>query len=237
MTGVTHTAQTPTSSTRPSVLVTGGSRGIGLAVAAALADTHHLLIGGRDVEQLRRVCAGFPDAEPWPVDLADPDSTAEAAAAIGSLDVLVHSAGIEMPGTVEELSREQWRSVLELNVVAVADLTRLLLPALRRASGQVVMINSGSGFFSTPGGGLYAASKFALRALADALREEERGRVRVISIHPGRVDTDMQRRIQGEKGYDPDDHMKPATVAQAVAMAVRTPADAVVESLSIRPTR
>lgn len=237
MAGVDDTAQTSTSTTRPSVLVTGGSRGIGLAVAAALADTHHLLIGGRDPEQLRTVCAGFPDAEPWPVDLTDPDSTAAAAATVGSLDVLVHSAGVEAPGTVAELTREQWRSALELNVVAVADLTRLLLPALRRTSGQVVMINSGSGFFSTPGGGLYAASKFALRALTDALREEERGRIRVVSIHPGRVDTDMQRRIQGEEGYEAGDHMTPASVAQAVAMAVRTPPDAVVESLSIRPSR
>ncbi|SDD82377.1 SDR family oxidoreductase [Auraticoccus monumenti] len=228
------TAQSPP--TRPSVLITGGSRGIGLAVAAALADTHHLLVGGRDREQLQTVCDGFPDAEPWPVDLADPGATAEAAAAIDTLDVMVHSAGVEAAGTVEELTREQWRSVLELNVVAVADLTRLLLPALRRASGQVVMINSGSGYFSTAGGGLYAASKFALRALTDALREEERGRVRVVSIHPGRVDTDMQRRIQGEEGYQPSDHMRPASVAQAVAMAVRTPPDAVVESLSIRPS-
>lgn len=234
---MTDTEQSsPTSTRRPSVLVTGGSRGIGLAVAAALADTSHLLIGGRDPDQLREVCAGFPDAEPWPVDLADAGATAEAAATVGSLDVLVHSAGVDASGTVEELTREQWRSVLELNLVAVADLTRLLLPALRRSSGQVVVINSGSGFFSTPGGGMYAASKFALRALTDALREEERGRVRVVSIHPGRVDTDMQRRIQGEEGYRPTDHMKPASVAQAVAMSVRTPPDAVVESLSIRPS-
>ncbi|MVA76446.1 SDR family oxidoreductase [Auraticoccus sp. F435] len=222
---------------RPVALVTGGSRGIGLAVARELADDHDLLLGGRDPEQLEEVCGTLPHARPFVVDLADEEATARAAEAVGDVDVLVHSAGVEASGRVEELTRERWRQVLELNLVAVADLTRLLLPGLRRRSGQVVMINSGSGFFTTPGGGLYSASKFALRALADTLREEERGRVRVVSVHPGRVDTDMQRRLQTGHGreYDPGEHMRPESVAAAVAMAVRTPPDAVVESLSIRP--
>ncbi|WP_114560259.1 SDR family oxidoreductase [Desertihabitans aurantiacus] len=223
--------------TRPLALVTGGSRGIGLAICRELAATHRLLVGGRDPEQLAQVCADLPDAEPWPVDLADADAVAEAAAGIEELDVLVHNAGVEASGTVAELTREDWRRVLELNVVTVADLTRALLPALRRRRGQVLTINSGAGFTAGAGGGLYAASKFALRAFTDALREEERGTVRVISVHPGRVDTEMQQRIQAGAGreYRAEDHMRPETVARAVAQALATPADAVVESLSIRP--
>ncbi len=222
---------------RPIALISGGSRGIGWAVARALADDHHLLLGGRDADQLARACEQLPSASPFVVDLTDAAATEQAVAGTGDVDVVVHSAGVEGVGRVEELSREEWRRVLELNVVAVADLTRLLLPGLRRRHGQVVMINSGSGFFTSPGGGLYAASKFALRALTDTLREEERGRVRVVSIHPGRVDTDMQRRLETGAGrdYDPGQHMTPTSVATAVAMAVRTPPDAVVESLSIRP--
>ena len=122
---------------------------------------------------------------------------------------------------------------------AVADLTRLLLPALEAARGIVVAINSGAGFFSSPGGGVYAGSKFALRALTDALREEMRGKVRVCSIHPGRTDTDMQRELQaamGNEHYDGSCYVSPGSVAAAVRLAVDTPDNATVEQLSIRPS-
>lgn len=227
------------STERPRVLITGGSRGIGRAVAAELAETHHLVLGGRDPRQLDEVCAGLPSAEPFVVDLADAEATAVAVQGLGPVDVVVHSAGVEASGRIEDLTRQRWQQVLELNVVAVADLTRLLLPGLRERNGLVVLINSGAGLLSTTGNGLYAASKFALRALADALREEERGRVRVSSIHPGRVDTAMQERLQADAGrpYRAEDHMSAETVARAVALAVRTPAEATIESLSIRPSR
>lgn len=131
----------------------------------------------------------LPSAAPFVCDLTDEASVAAAAGAIDRLDVLVHSAGLSSHGTLAETPAEDWRRLYEMNVVAVATLTRLLLPRLREAHGQVVTINSGSGFTSKPGNGVYSASKFALRALTDALREEERGTVRVSSIHPGRVDT------------------------------------------------
>ena len=150
----------------------------------------------------------------------------------------VFSAGILGSGRIAEATRSLWREVFETNVFAVADLTRLLLPALEVASGQVIAINSGSGFTSSPGGAIYAGSKFALRALTDALREELRGRVRVCSIHPGRTDTDMQRQLQAEEGntaYEGSRYVSPGSVAAAVRLAVDTPANAAVETLSIRP--
>ena len=101
----------------------------------------------------------------------------------------------------------------------------------------MVTINSGSGFTAGTGGGPYSASKFALRAFTDALREEERGTVRVSSIHPGRVDTDMQVELQARKGrpYNPDEHLRAESVAEAVALAVYASEEAMVETLSIRP--
>ena len=134
-------------------------------------------------------------------------------------------------------SRAEWRRVLEVNVVAVCDLTRLLLPRLREAGGHVVAINSGSGFSASASAGLYSASKFALRAWADALREEERGRVRVTSIHPGRTDTDMQHELHEAEGrpYDAGRLLAPASVAAAVAYALSATPDANVDSVSIRP--
>jgi NADP-dependent 3-hydroxy acid dehydrogenase YdfG len=154
------------------------------------------------------------------------------------LDVLVHSAGIEDGGTIEETDHETWQRVFEVNVFAVARLTRRALPALREAHGLVVVINSGSGLTSGPGSGVYAGSKFALRALTDALREEERSNgVRVSSIHPGRVDTDMQRALVAREGleYDTSYTITAEMVAATVRTAVDLPPSGTVESLSVRP--
>src|SRR5699024_3966151 len=125
-----------------------------------------------------------------------------------------------------------------VNVFAVADLTRLTLPALRAASGQVIAINSGSGYRSRAGGALYSGSKFALRAFTDALREEEAPRVRVTSLHPGQVDTDMQVALQAAKGnenYDGARYVSAQAVATAARLAISTEAASVVQELTIRP--
>jgi NADP-dependent 3-hydroxy acid dehydrogenase YdfG len=154
--------------------------------------------------------------------------------------VIVHSAGVEAGSTVENTEAATWQHVFDVNVFAVAELTRHALPALRAASGLVVSINSGSGFTSSPGGGTYAASKFALRAMTDALREEERpGGVRVSSIHPGRTDTGMQRQLVASEGdeYDTRFYLTPDDVASAVRMVVDLPPAGTVEMVSVRPTR
>ncbi|HEY0640552.1 MAG TPA: SDR family oxidoreductase [Pseudonocardiaceae bacterium] len=225
-------------SDRPNVLVTGASRGIGAAVAAALATTHDVLLGGRDADALERLAAGLPGARPWPVELTDGAALAEACRGIDRLDALVHSAGIVDLGTLAELTADTWRRTYEINVVAVAELTRLLLPALRATGGHVVLINSGAGLNAHPNWGAYAASKFALRAYADVLRSEEQA-LRVTSIYPGRTDTDMQRGVRSQEGgaYEPEQYLAPATVAAAVRTALTTPADGHLTDLTLRPMR
>jgi len=228
----------PDPDARPLALVTGASRGIGAAVAHALAPTHDLLLGGRDADALESLAADLPGAREWPVELTDPGALADAVRGVDRLDVLVHSAGIGPLGTVENSPAEQWRQTFEINVVAVAELTRLLLPALRAARGRVVCINSGAGFTARPGWASYAASKFALRAFADALRAEEAGHgVRVTSVHPGRTDTEMQRAVVAHEGdeYDASRFLRPESVARVVLLAVTAPPDADVTELSIRP--
>jgi NADP-dependent 3-hydroxy acid dehydrogenase YdfG len=223
---------------RPLALVTGASRGIGAAVARALAPGHDLLLGGRDTSALEALAQELPGARPWPVDLTDSATVAEAAGGIERLDVLVHSAGVGLLGTVAETPAATWRQQFEINVVAVAELTRLLLPALRAARGRVVLLNSGAGLTARAGWASYAASKFALRAFADALRAEESGHgVRVTSLHPGRVDTDMQRGVVAQEGgeYRPEAYLRPESVAGAVLLAVTAPDDAELTELVLRP--
>jgi NADP-dependent 3-hydroxy acid dehydrogenase YdfG len=210
-------------------LVTGASGGIGAAVARALAPTHDVWLGGRKIPE------DLP-GRPWPVDLRDFGVFEQATADIGDLDVLVHSAGVGQIAPLERTSADVWRETLELNVIAVAELTRVLLPKLRAANGHVVLINSGAGMRANANWGAYAASKFALRAYADALRAEE-PRLRVTTVFPGRTDTQMQRGVRQAEGgdYEPEKYLKPETVALAVLNAINTPEDAHPTEVIIRP--
>ncbi len=209
--------------------MTGASGGIGAAVARALAPTHEVWLGAR------KPVTGLP-GKPWPVDLRDFGSFEERTQDIESLDVLVHSAGMVEIASLEEHTPRLWRETFDLNVVAVAELTRVLLPKLRQANGHVVLINSGSGIRANPNWGAYAASKFALRAYADVLRAEV-PEIRVTSVFPGRTDTGMQHAVRDAEGgrYEPEKYLRPDTVAQAVLNAITTPADAHPTEVVIRP--
>ncbi|WP_068026220.1 SDR family oxidoreductase [Nocardia mexicana] len=229
-------AESTSDTARPTALITGASRGLGAAIARELAPSHKLLLGARSAESLTGVLAELPDATAWPVELTDYDEVAHATAAIDRLDVLVHNAGVAELSTVAESSVKQWRETLEANLIAVAELTRLLLPALRSANGHVVLINSGAGLRANANWGVYAASKFGLRAFGDALRLEE-PELRVTSLHPGRIATDMQRAIVAseQREFDPNEFLAPETVARTVRNAIETPRDAHPTEIVLRP--
>ena len=231
---------------RPVALVTGATRGIGLAVARELARTHRVLVGGRNAVAASSVADALGDAAPFVADLADESALAAAVEVVRTageldhgLDVLVHAAGMLGPiAPVDAVSRAELRRVLELNLVAVADLTRLVLPEVRAARGTVVTVNSGSGLRGGPESSAYCASKFALTGFTECLREEERGHgVRVCSLHPGRVDTDMQRELRVAEGgaYEPGRYLDPVALAAAVRVVVDAPAGGQIEQLVVRP--
>ena len=201
-------------------LITGASRGIGAAIAAALAPTHTLLLAGR----------------PSPTLQATAERLGATTLPLAELDVLVHNAGVFFPGPVAESTIDDWRDTFEVNVFGAVAVTLALLPALRRAGGQVVFINSGTGRKASAAMASYSASKFALRAFADSLRESEPA-LRVTTVFPGRVDTDMQRALVSFEGgdYEPGRFLRPETVAEAVANVVATPPDGHVHEVVLRP--
>ncbi|MEY8013603.1 SDR family oxidoreductase [Mycobacterium servetii] len=219
----------------PTALITGAGGGIGSAIATALAPTHTLLLAGRPSGRLDAVAERL-DATTFPFDLTDSDAIESSCEVVDGLDVLVHNAGVSIPGHVAESAVEEWRATFEVNVFGAVGLTLTLLPELRRARGHVVFINSGAGRRVSPGMASYSASKFALRAFADSLREDEPD-LRVTTIFPGRTDTDMQRELVAFEGgeYDPARFLRPETVAAAVAGAVATAPDGHVHEVVLRP--
>jgi NADP-dependent 3-hydroxy acid dehydrogenase YdfG len=215
-------------------LITGASGGIGSAIAEALAQTHTLLLAGRPSARLDAVAQRL-QATTWPLDLTDTEAIQNSAPDLSELDVLVHNAGVSIPGHVGDSKIGDWRATFDVNVFGAVALTLALLPALRRASGQVVFVNSGSGRKVSPGMASYSASKFALRAFADSLRDDETG-LRVTTVYPGRVDTDMQRELVAFEGgeYNAAKFLRPETVAGVVANVVNTPPDGHVHEVVIR---
>jgi NAD(P)-dependent dehydrogenase (short-subunit alcohol dehydrogenase family) len=154
------------------------------------------------------------------------------------LDVLVHSAGVLQHGSLESLPVVKLDLQYAVNVRAPFQLTQLLLPALRARRGKVVFVNSSVGGQAREFTGSYAASKQALRTLADTLRaEENRFGVRVASIYPGRTATAMQqavhewegRQMHGERLLQPED------VAYAVLTVLGAPDTAEITDLHLRP--
>lgn len=219
----------------PTAMITGASRGLGAAIAAALAPTHTLFLAGRPSDQLDAVAAAH-GATTWPIDFADLDAIETVVEPIVALDVLIHNAGVAYPGRVAESTVDEWRDTMDVNVLGAVALTLDLLPALRAAGGQVVFVNSGSGINASPGLASYSASKFALRGFADSLRNDERS-LRVTSVHPGRIATEMQEGLVAYEGgeYDPSRFLSAETVAKVIADAVNAPPDAHVHEVIVRP--
>src|SRR6478672_6865227 len=219
----------------PTAMITGASRGLGAALATALAPTHTLFLVGRPSADLDAVAEQF-GATTWPIDLGDLDAIEEVVEPIVELDVLIHNAGVAYPGRVAESTVDEWRATMQVNVLGPVALTLSLLPALRCAGGHVVFVNSGSGINASPGLASYSGSKFALRGFADSLRNDEPS-LRVTSVHPGRIATEMQEGLIAYEGrdYDPQQFLSPGTVAKVIADAVNTPRDAHIHEVIVRP--
>src|SRR4051794_31171206 len=184
----------------PSVLVTGAARGIGRATVLRLAGAGWDVVAGvrrtADGEALT-AAAGRAAGRIGPMQLDVTDAAHVAAldrVLPQRLDAVVNNAGIVVSGPIEAVPPEELRRQLDVNVVGQVAVTQAVLPRLRAARGRVVFLSSLSGRVSTPMTGAYSASKFALEAVADALRMELRPwGVRVVLVEPAQTDTDLWR--------------------------------------------
>jgi NAD(P)-dependent dehydrogenase (short-subunit alcohol dehydrogenase family) len=229
-------------------VVTGASSGIGRALSLALArQGAQICAVGRNPIALAETVAAvqpFSSITAVQIDLTSGESLEPLVRHLsdaGRLDVLVHGAGGIHQGRIEQARIEDLDAQYATNVRAPYLLTQRLLPLLTASRGQIVFINSSAGLSAKrPEVSQYAATKHALRAIADSLREELNPKgIRVLSVYLGRTATPMQATLFREEGktYQPEMLLQPEDVASVVVNALMLSPTAEVTDISIRPMR
>ena len=198
----------------PVALITGCRSGFGLLAAVSAAKAGYVVYAGlRDVstaENLRAAAGDLP-VHPIQLDVTSAEDRDAAVARImderGRLDGLVNNAGVALGGFLEQVDEDEFRRLMDVNLFGVFSLTNKALPAMRaQGRGVIVNISSTSGRMAIPGLGAYAASKWALEGMSEALRHEVRPfGVRVVLIEPGPYRTDMlnRNRTVSRRAADP----------------------------------
>ena len=229
------------------MVVAGATGAIGGAVARRLAaEGASLVLLGRDEARLAATAGELEGADGVIRTVAGDLTEAAVSDAAGAvseslgdgIDLLVNAAGAFRAGAFETAPAGDLDLQLAVNARAPYLLTRRLLPGLRRRGGLVVFVNSTAGLVAGAGSAAYAASKHALRALADALRAEVNADgVRVLSVYPGRTRSRMQQDVCRSLGqhYDAERFLDPVDVASAIVEAAALPPSAEVVDLRLRP--
>jgi NADP-dependent 3-hydroxy acid dehydrogenase YdfG len=225
-------------------VVTGGSKGIGRAIAEAFADAGmHVAITGRDVKALaaaeKSIAARGHGVLASKTDVRDHEAVErfmnETAAKFGGIDVLVNNAGVGAFAPVGEMSIDDWHTVIDTNLNAVFYCTRAALPYLRKSSNAYVLnISSLAGKNWFAGGAAYCASKAGLNAFSEALMQDVRQHdIRVSYVMPGSVNTEFN--FAGAK--QADWKLTGDDIAQVVLDLVRSDKRALASRVEIRPSK
>jgi NADP-dependent 3-hydroxy acid dehydrogenase YdfG len=224
-------------------LVTGASSGIGKAVALSLAERGATVcLVARRVKVLEEVAAlNRSELRPFPTDLAKYEDVNKLIAALRSefehIDIIVHSAADYVRGPVSSAPLADFDRLYRINVLAPYALTQALLPVLRPQQGQIVFVNSSAGLAAPEDLSQYAATKHALRAIADSLRKEvNKHGIRVLSVYLGRTATPLQVAVHAmeHKTYRPENLMQAEDVAGVIAHALSLPRSAEVTEIQMR---
>jgi NAD(P)-dependent dehydrogenase (short-subunit alcohol dehydrogenase family) len=223
---------------RPSVVVTGASRGIGLAIAKRFhADGAHVTICARGRAALEDALDEMPGLRVHAVDMARRDEVERFADAVlaetGTPDVLVNNAVAFLPGGIGSEAEGTFDAMIAINVASAYHLTRALLPGMiARGSGTIVNVCSTASITPYPNGGSYGIAKHALHGFSRTLREELKHHgIRVVALLPGATLTDSW----AGAGLPEARFMPAADVAEAAYMAWRMSPRTVVEDILLRP--
>ncbi|MFJ9419427.1 SDR family oxidoreductase [Streptomyces sp. NPDC101227] len=237
--------------TAKAVLITGASSGLGAATARRLAaDGHRVFLGARRTERLEQLVqeiaeeggsAGFRRLDV--TDAADMRAFAEAARAeFGRVDVLVNNAGVMPLSRLAAARTEEWDRMIDVNLRGVLHGIAAALPVMReQGSGQFVNIASVGAYEVSPTAVVYCATKFAVRAVSEGLRQESDGSIRVSVISPGVTESELVDHLadaearQIMKTYR-SVAMPASAIADAIAYAIAQPPEVDVNEIVVRPT-
>jgi NAD(P)-dependent dehydrogenase (short-subunit alcohol dehydrogenase family) len=226
--------------------VTGASRGIGKAVAHALAQAgYDVALLSRSLETLELVraeVAGYGVvAKAYAIDLAKVDSVRsrmlEVVADFGSFSAVVNNAGMGYTGALATMPLEDWQRVMDLNLTGVFQCVQAVLPTLRQGGGgTVVNVASVAAKAAFPDWGAYTVSKAALVAFSRVLAVEERVHgIRVVTVSPGAVNTPIWDTDTVQADFDRSSMLTPEVVAQTILHTILLPPHAVIEDLTLMP--
>jgi NADP-dependent 3-hydroxy acid dehydrogenase YdfG len=235
--------------------ITGASSGIGAATALALARAGAAVaLGARREDRLRdlaeRIDAAGGRARPFAVDVGDEASARGfvhgAHSELGGLDILVNNAGVMLLGPIEGADTEEWRRMVDVNVLGLLYCTHAALPLMREAGGgDIVNVSSVAGRFAGPGSGVYNLTKFGVNAFSEALRQETvASKIRVIVVEPGFVETELHGHNENpmvveaiEKSRAKIGELLTAEdIADGIEYAVTRPRHVAINEVLIRPS-
>jgi NADP-dependent 3-hydroxy acid dehydrogenase YdfG len=235
-------------------LVTGASSGIGEATAIALAEAGAAVaIGARREDRLDALAAKLRDGgsrvRQLSLDVTDGQACQEAVGRtrdeLGGLDVLVNNAGVMLLGTIVGADPDDWRRMISTNVLGLMYMTHAAIDGMvEQGSGDVVNISSVAGRVARKGAGVYNASKWAVNAFSESLRQEVTGRgVRISLVEPGAVDTELRTHITQTAAREESARfagtirqLQSEDIARAILYVVTQPPHVAVNEVLVRPT-
>ncbi len=233
------------------ILITGASSGIGEATARVLAaQGHHVVLGARRVDRLEtlvsEIGASGGSAESRALDVTkreDVEAFVQAAKAThGRIDVLINNAGVMPLSALEELKIDEWNQMIDVNIRGVLHGIAAALPIMKQQrSGQVINVSSIGGHAVFPTAAVYCATKYAVIAISEGLRQEVGGDIRVTVISPGVTESELAETISDPTAKEGMREFRKtaipaAAIGRAIAYAIEQPAEVDVSEIIVRPT-